>query len=81
MKFPASRHKVERAKKHIDNIEFMVSAFTTGDDFHSVTIEYDLRQRTNHLCVKINTARFPGSDIALTIGEVLHNLRSCSAPR
>jgi hypothetical protein len=74
--FTSSRLKIERAEKHIADIVSLVSAFTQSDDFHSVSIEYNERQRTNHLRVEMLTSRFPGNDIALTIGEVLHNLRS-----
>lgn len=76
MKFLASKLKIERAEKHIADIVSLVSNFTQSDDFHSVRIEYNARQRTNHLRVDMLTSRFPGDDIALTIGDALHNLRS-----
>jgi len=76
MEFSASRLKVERAEKHIGDLVEMVGAFTETDDFHSVRIEFDERQRTNHLRVDMLMSRFPGNHIALTIGDALHNLRS-----
>ncbi len=74
--FASSRLKIEWAEKHLGDMVSLVSAFTQSDDFHSVSIEYDERQRTNHLRVDMLTSRFPADDIALTIGDVLHNLRS-----
>ena len=76
MRFHGSRLRIERAKKHIGEIESLVVGFTRSDDFHSVSIEHDNRKRTNHLRFDIHTSRFPGDDIALAIGDALHNLRS-----
>src|SRR5450755_4763317 len=74
MIFPDSNKKIERAYKHILDLDLMVRAF--GDsDFYSVTIDYDLRQRTNHLRFTIDASRFT-SDAAVIAGDVLHNLRS-----
>src|ERR1700730_6175391 len=76
MQFHGSRLKIERARKHIGDIESLVVDFTHSDDFHSVSIEYDNKQRTNHLRFDVHTSRFPGDNIALAIGDALHNLRS-----
>jgi hypothetical protein len=76
MPFHESRLKVKWAYKRIREIYSAVTSFASSDDFYGLSIEYDERQRTNHLRFDIHTDRFPGNDIALTIGDALHNLRS-----
>lgn len=58
--FESSRLKIKRTEKHLDDIDSLVMSFTRSDSFHSASIEYDKRQRTNHLRFDIHTSRFPG---------------------
>lgn len=76
--FEASRKKVERAKKHIDDLLSLLKDFPSAPDFHSVSIdERNARYGINHLVIDIHkpvTAFL--NEAALIIGDGLHNLRS-----
>jgi hypothetical protein len=74
MNFPESHKKIERAYKHIRDLDLMVGAFGESD-FYSIAIDYDPRQRINHLRFMIDTSNFK-SDAAVITGDALHNLRS-----
>jgi hypothetical protein len=72
MKFIHSRKKVERAIKHIHDLNEFVSDFSRSD-FYSVTIE----KYKGANCVAIKYVKqFPLSAAALIIGDALHNMRS-----
>jgi hypothetical protein len=66
--------KVERAKKHVEDLESRIRAFfdSAPDTAFRIEDDFHTRQRTYYL------ARVPEIplDIANTIGDVLHNLRS-----
>jgi len=63
-------------QEHISDIDAAVVRFTSSEDFYTLYIEHDKRQRTNHLRFEIHEERFPKNDLALMIGDVVHNLRS-----
>jgi hypothetical protein len=73
--FSGSRLKVQRANKHIREIQTILTEFANSD-FYTVSIDYNPEQRTNTLCFSIDKTGFPIDDTALAIGDVLHNLRS-----
>ena len=73
--FASSRLKVERAKKHIDEINGLLRDFAQSD-FYSLEIEQEADARINFLRIEVDQSGFPLDDIALTIGDAVHNLRS-----
>src|SRR5450755_2637731 len=76
MIFPDSHKKIERANKHIADIQFLLSQFTNDPRCYSAAIQFDPKTRQNFLCISIREDLFPSDDVALTIGDALHNLRS-----
>jgi predicted RNase H-like HicB family nuclease len=74
--FESASLKVKWAKKHIANLDAFITNFIRSDNFHSVSIETecDEYRHWNHL--RFDLAPFPQNEAALTIGDVLHNLRS-----
>jgi hypothetical protein len=72
MEFSASRCKVERAMKHIHDLNKLLVSFSESD-FYSVRVE-EYKGR-NHVVIEF-TRRFPEADGALILGDALHNLRS-----
>src|SRR5271166_858638 len=75
MEFYSSWRKIERAEKHIREIQALIGEFTNAD-FHIVSIENDANTRQNFVRVELDTSAFDLGEIALAIGDVLHNLRS-----
>jgi hypothetical protein len=73
-RFEGSRLKVERANKHISDIDSLLQAFVNSD-FYNLTVEKDADSGENVLRVAIN-AGIPAEEYALIIGDALHNLRS-----
>jgi hypothetical protein len=73
--FAASRLKIQRAKKHIDDIKALLVAFTKSD-FYTVSVEKNVERRTNYLRFDVEKLPFPFYDAALLVGDTLHNLRS-----
>lgn len=73
MKFPASRKKVERATKHIHDLNELLASFTQSN-FYSVSIQE--HNGINWLHVDVDKSTFPTIDAALIIGDALHNLKS-----
>lgn len=71
----SSRRKIERAYKHIDELNTMLGAFVKSN-FYNIRIEHDPKRGTNFACFDIDISTFPITDAALTIGDALHNLRS-----
>ncbi|HEV3512620.1 MAG TPA: hypothetical protein VGS05_13020 [Candidatus Sulfotelmatobacter sp.] len=78
MNFPASRCKVERAQKHITDLNGLLARFVASD-FYSISVHTDQNGK-NYLGFNIDksppTSSFPIVDAALIIGDTLHNLRS-----
>jgi hypothetical protein len=72
MKFSASRKKVERAMKHIRDLNALLVGFSESD-FYAVRVE-EYKGR-NHVVIDFRK-QFPVDDAALIIGDALHNLRS-----
>jgi hypothetical protein len=72
MKFPHSRKKVERAMKHIGDLNDFISAFSDSD-FYSVQVQE--HKGSNKVFIAYSR-QFPISSAALIIGDALHNLRS-----
>jgi hypothetical protein len=73
--FPTSHKKIQRAKKHIDDIHTLLMTFAKSD-FYAARIDNDSKRGTNFLCLDIRDDLFPVDDAALIIGDALHNLRS-----
>jgi hypothetical protein len=73
-RFQGSRLKVERAYKHITDIDSILEAFI-GSDFYNLTVDKHSETGENFLLCNI-TSRLEEEEIALIIGDVLHNLRS-----
>jgi hypothetical protein len=73
MKFSASRHKVERATKHIHDLNELLVSFTRSN-FYAVSIQE--HHGINWIHIDVDRSAFPTIDAALIIGDALHNLRS-----
>ena len=67
-----SRLKVKWAHKHIGNHVMAVRRWLSSD-FYTITIKK--KRKVNHVSLVI-TKPFPGNQVALYIGDALHNLRS-----
>ncbi|HZQ25987.1 MAG TPA: hypothetical protein VFA89_24555 [Terriglobales bacterium] len=65
--------KIERANKHIDDLESLVSAFL-GRDFYSLGIKP--KPQIEHVAYYVTRVDPMPADISLVIGDALHNLRS-----
>lgn len=72
MKFPHSRKKVERAMKHISDLNQLLSEFSASD-FYSVGVQ---KQKGGNAVTIAIFRHFPTTAAALIIGDALHNLRS-----
>jgi hypothetical protein len=73
MEFSSSRRKVERAAKHIRDLDELLNTFAKSD-FYSVSIEE--HKGSNHVRIGIDKSGFSTTDAALIIGDALHNLKS-----
>jgi len=73
--FSASRKKIERAKKHIEDLNSLLAAFVSSD-FYTVSVEKNIQRRAHFLRFDIDKSPFPFHDAALVVGDALHNLRS-----
>ncbi len=73
-RFQGSWLKVERAYKHISDIESLLGVFV-GSDFYDLTVEQHTDSGENFLRCGIKT-RLEEVKVALIIGDALHNLRS-----
>lgn len=71
-----SHKKIQRANKHISDIHEMVRAFAKRLNTYTLWVDNDAETGQNFLCVDLHRELFPSDDIALTIGDALHNLRS-----
>lgn len=76
MKFLDSYKKIQRANQHISDIHDMLLAFGRLPDSYTLWVDNDIETGQNSLCVDFRWDLFPADDIALTIGDALHNLRS-----
>jgi hypothetical protein len=72
MKFSASRRKVERAMKHIHDLNDLVVSFCESD-FYAVAVKK--YKGSNFVCIQFLRG-LPKADAALIVGDALHNLRS-----
>ena len=70
-----SRLKIERAEKHIRDINALLEEFVASD-FYSVEIETNGHCCPNYLRFHIDTSGFRLDIAAVVIGDALHNLRS-----
>ncbi len=70
--FSASRLKIDRAKKHINDLNEMIRAFAV--DSYTLSIQRDAQ--FGYDCVQIDTTQSVPDDFAPVIGDALHNLRS-----
>lgn len=71
--FESSRVKIKRANKHISDFNELVKAFVQTD-FCSFNIQKDLNTGQNVL--QFNMTREAPVDLALILGDSIHNLRS-----
>jgi hypothetical protein len=74
MKFPESRLKIERAEKHISDMDSLLESFIHSN-FYDLSIQRDDETGHNFLHPTINFGP-PAEQYALIIGDALHNLRS-----
>jgi len=73
-RFEGSRLKVERAYKHISDINSILEVFI-GSDFYDLTIDKHFDTGENFLRCNIKS-RLEEERLALIVGDALHNLRS-----
>jgi hypothetical protein len=73
MNFPSSRRKVERAMKHVHDLNELLVAFSQSD-FYTVSVED--HEGSNNVRIDIDNSGFSAIDAALIIGDALHNLKS-----
>jgi hypothetical protein len=73
--FRPAKLKIERANKHILDINAVLLKFLNSD-FYGVSIDRNPRQGTTHLSIDFDPLQFPSEETALIIGDALHNLRS-----
>jgi hypothetical protein len=71
--FRGSELKIERAQKHINELEANIRDFAKGES-HTVRVENDARARCN--VFHITMAETTLTNFALIIGDAIHNLRS-----
>ncbi|MER9079950.1 hypothetical protein [Mesorhizobium sp. M0895] len=71
--FPGPRIKVERAYRHISELEAELRQFRERKPYH-VFIEHDASAGMNHICYEVRET-IPASWGAI-IGDAIHNLRS-----
>jgi hypothetical protein len=69
--FHGSRKKIERAAKHISDL----NKWITGGDFYTLSVNQDTERR-NWLTLFFDAEALPAEDAAVMIGDALHNLRS-----
>jgi hypothetical protein len=72
--FHASRLKIERAEKHIHDLDLVLKK-VASPSFYRLYIEQDL-DRINWVILDFGSNALPADDAALIIGDALHNLRS-----
>jgi hypothetical protein len=72
--FNSSRLKIERANKHISDIDSLLQS-VINSDFYALSVEKDTDSGENLLHATINEG-LPAEEYALIIGDALHNLRS-----
>jgi hypothetical protein len=71
--FESARLKIERADHHIRDVERLLNSFAK-ENVHVISCEPDAG--TNRFVVTIEFSRVITSEIALTIGDAIHNLRT-----
>jgi uncharacterized membrane protein len=65
--------KIERAEKHIRDLNALLETFVNSD-FYSVSVYADRGE--NYIGFEFNKFKFPLIEAALIVGDVLHNLHS-----
>jgi hypothetical protein len=75
MKFKASHKKIERADKHISELDRALTDFGKSD-FYTLRIDTDSKEKTKFLAIDYDKSAIPLIDFAIMVGDVLHNLRS-----
>jgi hypothetical protein len=73
--FTALRLKVERAYKHIGDLNELVDGFVKAD-FYSISVITEADGLINNLWFEIDESGFPFNGSALVLGDALHNLKS-----
>lgn len=73
-RFRGSRLKIERADKHVTDINSILEAYI-GSDFYDLTVDKHSETGENFLRCNIKS-KLEEEKIALIIGDALHNLRS-----
>jgi len=75
--FTSAYLKIERAKKHINNLCGLLNDFCSADSYSVAIDKVDARYKINDLVIDIHTSESAFlSDAALIIGDAVHNLRS-----
>jgi hypothetical protein len=72
--FASSRKKIQRAAKHISDLNAWLGAIIT-DDFYRINVEQDAKHM-GWLSLDFDPLAFPTEDAAVLMGDALHNLRS-----
>jgi hypothetical protein len=76
MRYSFSNLKVQRAKKHIGEIGNIVEQFSRSDLYTVAVKKYVEPNATINRVEITQIESFPVEDVAVVIGDVLHNLRS-----
>ena len=71
--FHASRLKIERAYKHVRELEEWIDSFAHSE-FYAVSVKKDPKCGRNSLVFTIKHS--PSADAAIILGDALHNLKS-----
>jgi hypothetical protein len=72
--FRASTLKIERATKHINDLDLLLKK-VASPNFYRIGIEQD-SDRINWITLDFGPDALPADDVALIVGDALHNLRS-----
>ncbi|NRB23800.1 hypothetical protein [Shewanella sp.] len=71
--FKAAKLKIERAQKHINDLNDLCSTYVNSD-FCKIWVEKD--SKNGDYLFRLSQTKKPPSDIPLIIGDAVHNLRS-----
>jgi hypothetical protein len=71
--FASSHLKIKRANKHISDLQ---SAIRSLPEAYAVTVERDEKTRRQSIKFGLPNAESTAIDLALTIGDAIHNLRT-----
>jgi len=73
--FDTSRRKIERAEKHISDLDRLFTNLALSD-FYDLVIDTNSETGENGLSIHYDHSKIPLTDSALILGDALHNLRS-----